>query len=95
VACMPANACRLRRPDYGSEPRPPLSAGEKVGLWSLGIIAFCVVMVVILHFDKRERDEWRADWKRRTELCEAQGGIPRYQVRGRSYDGCDFPPRQQ
>jgi hypothetical protein len=74
---------------------PPLSAGQKVGLWSLGIIAFCVVMSVILHYDRKERDEWRADWKRRTELCEAQGGIPRYQVRGRSYDGCDFPPAAQ
>lgn len=59
--------------------------------------AFCVFLAVsliclIAALSAREKRQWRADWMRRTELCEAQGGIPRYQVRGRGYDGCDFPP---
>ncbi len=67
----------------------------KVSLW-LALAALAgVAFTAMLRSDKAERDVWRADWKRRTELCEAQGGIPRYQVRGRSYDGCDFPPEKR
>jgi hypothetical protein len=94
-ACLPpAPPIPDRWSDTGSS-EPRLSTAEKVGLAALGVIAFCIVVGLLVHFDVKERDQWRADWMRRTELCEAQGGIPRYQVRGRSYDGCDFPARQQ
>ena len=64
----------------------------KVLLW-LGLTFLAgSIFYAMLRSAKAERDVWRADRKQRTELCEAQGGIPRYQVRGRSYDGCDFPP---
>lgn len=65
---------------------------ERCLFWSFCIAIGAILLVVIAESSAREKRQWRADWLRRTELCEAQGGIPRYEVRGRGYDGCDFPP---
>jgi hypothetical protein len=86
---------RLDRFDHDQPAKAKLSTAEKVGLFALCVMTLCVVFGLALRFDHRERDRWRADWMRRTELCETQGGIPRYQERGASYDGCDFPPQRQ
>jgi hypothetical protein len=74
----------------------PLSAVEKVFLVIIVIViavGFLAEWIDARDKLQRERNQWHADVMRRTELCEAQGGIPRYQVRGQSYDGCDFPPK--
>ena len=81
-----------REPHWiGGPPTPPMPLWQKlvigfiIGL-SLGLYLTWAIRVA--HTDRRLRE---ADYQRRTELCEAHGGIPRYDVRGRSYLGCDFP----
>lgn len=79
--------------DSGSEDLP-MPLWLKVLLWVAVAVVASAGFSLMLRHDLAERNEWRAELLRRTELCEAQGGIPRYQVRGRSYDGCDFPPKE-
>lgn len=82
-----------RRPDGVIS--TPMPFWLKAFLWVVLACAAAVGFSFLLRMDNAERAEWKAEWLRRTELCEAQGGIPRYAIRGRSYDGCDFPSAVQ
>lgn len=88
--CLPA-----RRPDYifsdDPEPRLELEPWVKAVLWTLGVLALIAGLATLARLSEKEKAVWRAEDMRRTQLCEAMGGIPRYSIRGRSYDGCDFP----
>lgn len=94
-----AAVARERQAQLGEERRAPLSraAVARSGSYRLPLEAWLSFDGAALNLgeEKAERAEWRAEQLRRTELCEAQGGIPRYEIRGRSYDGCDFPPSVQ
>lgn len=88
-ACLPPPFPPNRRLREGE--LPPLPRWQKAVLWAVVAALAASGLYGLYRLDRAERRAWKAEWMRRTELCEAQGGIPRYQVRGRSYDGCDFP----
>jgi hypothetical protein len=89
---MPCPPSLDRDPAYRE---PPMPKWLKAVIIAAAVGGLVSVIALIAQLDWAERDRWRAENMRRTELCEERGGIPRYQVRGRSYDGCDFPPQER